>query len=64
MTVNDKPYLLNRDNLRHPIQIQFSQKQKAFSQFLFAFSKSILNFKHLQKGITLIADVFQGIPVP
>ena len=47
LTVNGKHYLLNRDNLTHPIHIQLSQKQKTFSQFHFAFLKSILNFKHL-----------------
>ena len=49
LTVNDKHYLLNRDNLTEPIQIQLSQKQKIFSEFFFAFLKSILNFKHLPK---------------
>ena len=49
LTVNDKHYLLNRDNLTQPIQIQLSQKQKIFSEFFFAFLKSILNFKHLPK---------------
>ena len=49
LTVDDKHYLLNRDNLTQPIQIQLSQKQKILSQFFFAFFKSILNFKHLPK---------------
>ena len=49
LTVNDKHYLLNRDNLTQPIQIQLSQKQKTFSEIFFAFLKSILNFKHLPK---------------
>ena len=49
LTVNDNHYLLNRDNLTQPIQIQLSQKQKTFSEFFFAFLKSILNFKHLPK---------------
>ena len=49
MTVNDKHYLLDRDNLTEPIQMQLSQKQKTFSEFFFAFLKSILNFKHLVK---------------
>ena len=49
LTVNDKHYLLNRDNLMQPIQMQLSQKQKTFSEFFFAFLKSILNFKHLPK---------------
>ena len=49
LTVDDKHYLLNRDNLTQPIQMQLSEKQKTFSQFVFAFLKSILNFKHLPK---------------
>ena len=48
-TVNDKHYLLNRDNLTQTIQIQLSQKQKTFCQFFLAFLKSILNLKHLPK---------------
>ena len=47
LTVNDKHYLLNRDNLTQPIQIQLSQKQTIFMNFFWAFLKSILNFKHL-----------------
>ena len=49
LTVNDKHYLLNRDNLTQQIQMQLSEKQKKFSEFLFAFLKSILNFNHLPK---------------
>ena len=49
LTVDEKHYLLNRDNLTQQIQIQLSQKQKTFSEFFFAFSKSILNFKQLPK---------------
>ena len=49
LRVNDKHYVLNRDNLTQPIQIQLSQKQKIFSELFFAFLKSILNFKHLTK---------------
>ena len=49
LTLDEKHYLLNRDNLTQPIQIQLYQKQKTFSEFFFAFSKSILNFKHLAK---------------
>ena len=47
--VDDKHYLLNRDNLTQPIQMQLDQKQKTFSEFFFPFSKSILNFKHSPK---------------
>ena len=49
LTVNDRHYLLNRDNLTEPIQIQLSQKQKNFSEFFFEFLKSILNSKYLPK---------------
>ena len=49
LTVDDKHYLLNRDNLTQQIQIQLSQKQNTFSEFFFAFLKPILNFKHLPK---------------
>ena len=49
MTVDDKHYLLHRDNLTQPIQMQLSQKHKSFSECFFAFSKSILIFKHFQK---------------
>ena len=49
LTVDDKYSLLNRDNLRQPIRTTLSQKQKAFSKFFLAFSKSTLNFEHFQK---------------
>ena len=49
LTVNDKHYLLNRDNLPQPIQMQLSQKQKTFSEFFVIFLNSILNFKILTK---------------
>ena len=49
MTVDDKHYLLNRDNLKQPIQIPLPQKGKLFSEFFLSFLKSILNFKYLPK---------------
>ena len=49
LRVNDKHYLLKRENLTQPVQIQLSQKQKIFSEFFVAFLKSILNFKLLPK---------------
>ena len=49
LTVNDKHYLLNRDNLPRAIQMQLSQKQKTFSEFFFIFLNSILNSKILKK---------------
>ena len=51
LTVNEKRYLLNRDNLTQQIQMQLSEKEKTFSEFFFAFLKSMLNFKHLPKKV-------------
>ena len=47
VTVDEKHYLLNRDNLTEPIQMQLSIKQNTFSEIFFAFLNSLLNFKHL-----------------
>ena len=49
LTGDYKSYLFNRDKLAQPIQMKLSQKQKAFSEYFFAFLKSILNYKHLRK---------------
>ena len=49
LTADDKNSLLNTDNLSQPMQMQLSQKQKTYSQFAFAFLKSILKFEHFQK---------------
>ena len=49
LTVDEKHYLLTRENLTETIQVKLSQKEKTFFQFFFAFLKSILNFKHLRK---------------
>ena len=64
LPADEKYYLLHRDNLAQPIQMQLSQKQKTFSQFRFAFLKSILNYKHFPKNLALRADVFPEIPSP
>ena len=62
LTTDDKHYLVNRDNLTQPIQKPLPQKQKKFSEVFLAFLKSIINFKHLPKKMTVIADVFPEIP--
>ena len=49
LTVDEKHYLLNRNNLAQPIQIELFRKEKSFSEFFFLFLKSILIFKHLPK---------------
>ena len=64
LTVDEKHYVLNRDNLMQPIQIRLSKKEKTFLKFFLEFLKSILNFKHFPKKMSLIADVFPEIPAP
>ena len=64
LTVDEKHHLVKRDNLAEPIQIQLSEKQKNFFEFFLAFLKSILNFQHLSKKMTQIADIFPDIPPP
>ena len=49
LTVDQKHYLLTRDNLTETIKIQLSQKQKNVCVDFFVFLKSILNFKHFPK---------------
>ena len=49
LTADEKYSLLNTDNLTQPIQMQLSQKQKIYSEFVSAFLKSILKFEHFQK---------------
>ena len=49
-TVDEKHYLLTRDNLTQSIQMLLCKKQKTFlAFFFFAFFKSMLNFKDLPK---------------
>ena len=50
LIVDEKHYILKRDNLTQAIQMQLSQKQKTFSEFFFGFLKSILNFKYLPQN--------------
>ena len=49
LTEDDEYSLLHRDNLTQPIKILLSQKQKNFSHFFSAFSKSTLDFDHFQQ---------------
>ena len=61
LTADDQYSLLNRDNLTQPIGTQLFQKQKDFSQFFLAFSKSTLNFEHLQKKDDLHSEFISEI---
>ena len=60
MNADDKHYLLNRENLTQPIQMQLSEKQKVFSQFFFGFLKSMLIFKHFLKSDDLQSRYISG----
>ena len=64
LTVHEKHYLLNRDNLTQPIQMQLSQKKNFFRIFFFRIFKinSILNI--CQQKMTVVADVFQQVLAP
>ena len=48
--VDDKHYLLNRDNFTEPIQMQLDQKQKKISEFFFfCISKIYIKFSTYAK---------------
>ena len=49
LTVDEKHYLLNRDNLMEPINMELSKKQKTFSELFFVYLNSLLDFQHLPK---------------
>ena len=49
MTADDKHYLLKRDNLTLPIQMELSQKQNLFSQFIFCIFKINIKFYTFSK---------------
>ena len=49
LTVDEKHYLLTRDNLMQPIQIELYQKQKTFFPIFLGLLTSIINFEHLPK---------------
>ena len=44
--------------------MQLSQKEKTCSQFVSAFLKSMLNFEHFQKEMSLIARLFPKFATP
>ena len=49
LLADEKYPVLNRDNLTLPIQMQLSQTQKTFFEFLGKFFKSSWNFGHFEK---------------
>ena len=49
LAVDDRHYLLTKENLTQTFQIELSQKQNTFFEILLAFLKSMLNFKDLPR---------------
>ena len=64
LTADDKYSLLSRDNSTQTIQMHLSEKPKFFVVFLCAFFKSISNFEHFQKRMTLRAYEFPKLWTP
>ena len=44
--------------------MELSQTEKSFAEVLDSFSDSILNFKHFEKKVNLIAFIFPNLPTP
>ena len=61
LAANQKYPVLNRDNLTIPIQMQFSQKQKTFSELFAAFLEAIWNFERFEKEMASVAFVFPNL---
>ena len=60
-TADDKYSKLNRDNFTQQIQMEFSQKAKAFSQLFSGVFKSWLKFEHFQKKVYPHTNVFRRL---
>ena len=50
LTADDKYSLLNRDNLRQPIEMHSSKTQRTFSKFVCTFLKSRSKLEHFDFG--------------
>ena len=49
LNTDDKYSLQNSENLRQPIEMQLSQKQKTISEFVSAVLKARLDFENFQR---------------
>ena len=58
LTAVGKYLVQDSQNLQLPIQMQLSQKRKSFPDFFVPFLESTSNFKHFQKRMIVIANVF------
>ena len=63
-SVDGKYSLFNTDNLKQPIQMRLSQKQKTFSEFFFHFWNLVQILNILEKRWPIIAHVFPILQTP
>ena len=64
LATDENDPVLNRDNLRIPIQMQLFRKQKTFSEFFASFLKFRLNLEYFEKKMTFTASVFRKLKTP
>ena len=64
LTADDKRFLVNRDNLRQPINTQLSQKKNYFMNLFLQFWNLNKILKIFKKKMTLMADVFAKLRTP
>ena len=64
LAADGKYPVLNRKNLKIPIRMELSQKQKTINQFFSAFRKSTLNLNIWRKKVTLIDFIFSKLRTP
>ena len=58
LTMDNKYFHSNRDNLPLPIQRHLSRKLKNLSQYFIAVLECTLNLEHFKKRMSLIAQAF------
>ena len=58
LIADDKYPVKGCENLQLPIQTEWSEKLKTFSRFFVPFLDSTSNFKHFEKNMMVIANVF------
>ena len=64
LAADGKYPVLNRKNLKIPIRMELSQKQKTINQFFSAFPISTLNLNIWRKKVTLIDFIFSKLRTP
>ena len=64
LTTDYKYSRRNMLNFSQQLEAPFSQKQKTFSGFFIAFLKFALNLKHLEKKMSILAELFAKLLTP